>query len=159
MKKMMVTVLAVGFLAVLTGCTTMQNSLFADETTTLLPNGTIQWSSSINTSAASYARSNSHTSEGTQYNRFYTELREQAQNYILLVAWSDKEELEQLGKKVYPNPDADVNPVYKWLEQRLRTLPSGTILVAGGAYPYRHQAVVVAFLSDDGSFNHYIVEG
>jgi hypothetical protein len=159
MKKMILTVLAVGFLAVLTGCATIQNSYLDDATTTLLPVGTIQWpSSSIDLSARVYARRNSNASEGAQFNHFYEEFTEQAQNNILLLAWSSQEELEQLGKKVTQNLNADVNPMYKRLEERLRALPSGTRLVFGGTNPTRHHAAAVAFLADDGSFEHYVVE-
>jgi hypothetical protein len=133
MKKTILTVLAAGFLVALTGCATMENSYFDGETTTLLPDGTVQWSSSV-------------------------EITEQAKKYILQVAWSSQEELEQLGKKVTQNLNADVNPMYKRLEQRLRTLPSGTRLVFGGSRLDQHQIAVVAFLSDDGSFEHYVVE-
>jgi hypothetical protein len=158
MKKMILTVFAAVFLAVLTGCATMQNSYLDKEITVLLPDGTIQWPSSMDTNARRYARISSNESEGTQYNHFYAEFKEQAQNYILQAARSSREELEQLGKKVTQNLNADVNPMYKRLEQRLRTLPSGTRLVFGGAYPNQHQVAVVAFLSDDGSFEHYVIE-
>jgi hypothetical protein len=158
MKKTIVTVLAAVFFVVLTGCATLQNGYFDDETTMLLPDGTAQWASRIGGNAGVYARSNSHAREGTQFNRFYAEFTEWARKYILQVARSSKEELEQLGKKVYPNLNADINPMYKRLEQRLRTLPSGTRLVFGGSRPNQHQITAVAFLSDDGSFEHYVVE-
>jgi hypothetical protein len=158
MKRTIVTILAAGFLAALTGCATIQNGYFDDETTTLLPNGTIQWPSVMDQNAGIYARQNSNEREGAQFNRFYAEFTKQAQQYILQAARSSQEELEQLGKKVTQNLNADVNPMYKRLEQRLRTLPPGTRLVFGGTRPNEHQVAVVAFLSDDGSFEHYAVE-
>jgi hypothetical protein len=160
MKKTMFTVLAAGFLAVLTGCATMGNSFIDDYTTAFLPNGTVQWPSKvIDNNSRSYARQNSHADGGAQYDLFYAQYKEQIQEKILQAAWSSKEELEQLGKKVYPNPDSTaVTQRLVRLEERLRTLPAGTRLVYGGTAPNQHDATLVAFLSDDGSFEHYIIE-
>jgi hypothetical protein len=76
MKKAVLTVLAAGFLAMLAGCVSYDSyidSLMDGMTTALLPDGTIQWARWANT--------------------------KQSQEKILQVAWSSKEELEQLGKK------------------------------------------------------------
>jgi hypothetical protein len=160
MKRRFLVVLAALLLAVLTGCATMprQDGYFDSETTTLIPDSAIEWASVMEQNAGIYARQNSNEREGAQFNRFYAEFTKQAQQYILQTARSSQEELEQLGKKVTQNPNADVNPMYKRLEQRLRMLPPGTRLVFGGTRPNQHQGAVVAFLSDDGSFKHYVVE-
>jgi hypothetical protein len=155
--------LAAGLLAVLTGCASLANPFDAyidNFTTVLLPDGTIQWPSEvIHNNASSYARQNSNTDGGAQYNRFYADFTKQAQEKILQAAWSSKEELEQLGKKVYPNPDSTaVEQRLVRLEERLRTLPAGTRMVYGGTAPNQHDVTAVAYLSDDGSFEHYIVE-
>jgi hypothetical protein len=162
MKKAVLTVLAAGFLAVLAGCVSYSSFVEAymnDYTTTLLPDGTIQWAPRVKTNAAAYARRNSNTDGGAQYNRLYEEFTEQVREKILEAAWSSKEELEQLGKKVYPNPDlAGVTQRLDWLEKRLRTLPTGTKMVYGGTAPQQHDATLVAWLNNDGSLEHYIVE-
>jgi hypothetical protein len=156
MKKMVFA--AVAAVAVLAGCATMRNSFIDDVITVFLPDGAIQWSANLGTYAANYARQNSNTDGGAQYDRLYEEYNEAGRESISQAAWSSKEELEQLGKQVFQNPDADVNPVYKRLEERLRTLPPGARLVYGGTAPNEHDVAVVAFLSDDGAFEHYVVE-
>jgi hypothetical protein len=162
MKKTVLMVLAAGLLAVLAGCVSYSSfvdSYMNDFTTALLPDGTVQWAPRVKTNAAAYARQNSNTDGGAQYNRLYEEFVEAVQEKILEAAWSSKEELEQLGKKVYQNPNSTaVAERLEWLEKRLRTLPTGTRLVYGGTAPQQHDVTLVAFLSENGSFEHYIVE-
>jgi hypothetical protein len=162
MKKMF-TVLAMVLLVVLAGCNTLPASYTDNPTTVFLPDGTVQWAAALDTYARYYARKNSNTDGGVQYDRLYAKFTEQAKEKISLTALSSKEELEQLGKKVYPDPQLEGNLTYKQvaqrLEQRLRTLPSGTRLVFGGTSPDQVETSMVAFLTDDGSFEYYFVEG
>jgi hypothetical protein len=163
MMKKMFTVLAAGFLAVLAGCGTLPDSYTDDPSTVFLPDGTVQWASALDTYARGYARKNSNTDGGAQYDRLYAEFTDQSKKKISLTALSSKEELEQLNKRVYPDPGLEGNLTYKQvaqrLEQRLRTLPPGTRLVFGGTSPGQIETAMVAFLLDDGSFEYYFVEG
>jgi hypothetical protein len=156
---MMFAVLVAGVLA---GCVSYQeyaHSFVDSFTTVLLPDGTIQWASRVDENAAGYAKKNSNTDSGPQYNRLYAEFQEACRDKILEAAWSSKEELEQLGKQVYQNPDSTaVTQRLDLLEERLRTLPAGTRMVYGGTAPQQHDATLVAYLSDDGALEHYIVE-
>jgi hypothetical protein len=161
--KRMIAVLAAGFLlTILAGCITLPDSYTDDPTTVFLPDGTVQWAAALNTYAGRYARKNSNADGGARYNRLYAEFTEQAKKKISLTALSSTEELEQLGKKVFPDPEAEGNLVYKQvaqrLEQRLRTLPPGTRMVFGAASPDQHEIAMVAFLTGDGSFEFYFVE-
>jgi hypothetical protein len=160
MKKTMFTVLAAGFLVVLMGCASMTNPIVDGYTTVFLPDGTVQWPSEvIHNNSRNYAQQNSYTDGGVQYDLFYAQYKEQIQEKIFQAAWSSKDELVQLGKKVYPNPDSTaVTQRLVRLEERLRTLPAGTRMVYGGTAPNQHDVTLVAFLSDDGSFEHYIIE-
>jgi hypothetical protein len=156
-------ILTAGFLAVLAGCGTLPDSYTDDPTSVFLPDGTVQWASALDTYAGRYARKNSNANEGTQYDRLYAQFTKQAKEKITLYAQSSKEELEQRGKRVYPDPQLEGNLVYKQvaqrLEQRLRMLPPGTRLVFGGTSPDQIETAMVAFLLDDGSFDYYFVEG
>ena len=163
-KKMFFAVLAAGFLAVLTGCLSyndFKDSYLDGFTTTFLPDGTVRWAAAVDKNAAAYAKKNTNTDGGAQYNNAYEEFAGACREKISQAAWSGKEELEQLGKQIYTNREADSSAVeekLEWLEQRLRTLPSGTRLVYSGTAPQVHDILAVAFLSDDGAFDHYLVE-
>jgi hypothetical protein len=163
-KKMFFVVLAAGFLAVFAGClsySSFKDSYLDGFTTAFLPGGTVQWASAIDKNAAAYAKKNTNTEGGEQYNNAYEECAGACRDKISQAVRSSKEELEQLGKQVYTNREAGSSAVeekLEWLEQRLRTLPSGTRLVYGGTAPQQHDILAVAFLSDDGAFDHYLVE-
>jgi hypothetical protein len=162
MKKMIAALATVFLLAVLAGCGTLPDSYTDEPTTVFLPDGAVQWASVLDTYAGRYARKNSNADGGARYNQLYAEFTKQAKEKISLTALSSKEELEQLGKKVFPDPEAEGNLVYKQvaqrLEQRLRMLPLGARMVFGATSPNQHEIAMVAFLTDDGSFEYYFVE-
>jgi hypothetical protein len=147
MKKMMCAVLAAAVLAVLAGCASMVKTYTDERTTVFLPDGTVQWAATVNTLANYSIHENDPG------------YRERLQKHIADMARLTQEELEQQGKKVHENPDAAINPMYQRFEERLRTLPPGTKLVWGGFTPDDvREVVAVAFLNEDGSFGHYVIE-
>jgi hypothetical protein len=153
--EMPVMILAFG--SVLAGCATMNNNYTDERTSTIFPDGTVIWANTIDV----LAQNSRLQAEEPDY-------REKVQKNILMLAAASKEELELLGKKVYKNPDAAANPIYKRHAELLKELPSGSKLVWGGfatQAQLRQEgpikggvATVVSFLAEDGSYDHWLIE-